>query len=117
MLKKILPLILCLFTLLSIAHAQVAFDNTLAMATPSSSQPRYQLKVFPNPATNFISLSQNKGVSQIAVFNVVGRHMKTFRVITADEKHDISRLPTGMYLIQLLDENKKVITTQRLHKR
>ena len=117
MIKKLLPLIVSLFTLLSIASAQVAFNNALAMASPTQNTPKHQLKVFPNPATNYISLVEHDGVSQISIYNVVGRRMQSFPILVADEKYDISGLPTGMYLVQFLDKHKKVITTQRLHKR
>lgn len=77
---------------------------------------KIQLKVYPNPASDFIYLSSQKGVDQILIYNVVGRQIRDFKV-SSDGKYDISSLSNGMYLVQLLGTNKKVITTQRLNKR
>lgn len=74
------------------------------------------ISVFPNPADDFIGLSETEDVKQLVVFNVVGRKMKSF-MVTEGEKYEISELPRGMYLIQILDFDNKIITTQRLSKR
>jgi hypothetical protein len=74
------------------------------------------ISVFPNPAIDFIGLSDSEDVKQLIVFNVVGRKMKSF-MVSEGEKYNISELPKGMYLIQILDFNNKIITTQRLSKR
>ncbi len=74
------------------------------------------ISVFPNPADDYIGLSNSDDVKQLIVFNVVGRKMKSF-MVSEGGKYEISELPTGMYLIQMLDFDNKVITTQRLNKK
>ncbi|MEO1625096.1 MAG: T9SS type A sorting domain-containing protein [Bacteroidota bacterium] len=74
------------------------------------------IKVYPNPATNFIGLSSTQGIAQLAIYNVVGRKIKTF-VVEDDQKYNIGDLPNGMYLVQLIGSNNKVIKTHRLNKR
>ncbi|MBK8562274.1 MAG: T9SS type A sorting domain-containing protein [Saprospiraceae bacterium] len=76
-----------------------------------------KVSVYPNPATNFISINKDENVSDIAIFNLVGRKLKTFQNIEKDEHYDVSDLPVGMYLIQVIDNNKKILTTQRISKR
>ncbi len=108
-----------LFILLSFFLATVTFaqnqnqekDNRVAQLTPKKN-----ISVFPNPALNFIALSDTEDVKQIIVFNVVGRKMKSF-MVTEGEKYNVAELPRGMYLIQILDFDNKIITTQRLSKR
>ena len=74
------------------------------------------INVFPNPAIDFFSLTNDKNVEQIVVINMVGRKMRTFEA-TSGGKYQIGDLPNGMYLIQFRDSTNKIITTQRISKR
>ncbi len=76
-----------------------------------------KISIYPNPATNFISINKDENVRDIAVFNLVGRKLKTFQNVEKDEHYDVSDLPVGMYLVQVIDNNKKILTTQRISKR
>ena len=109
--KKNLLFILLTFFLASVAFAQNNTEEPTAKLTSKKN-----ISVFPNPATNFIGLSETEDVKQLIVFNVVGRKMKSF-MVSEGEKYNISELPKGMYLIQILDYDNKIITTQRLSKR
>lgn len=75
------------------------------------------LKVFPNPATEFISVSdQGETTSYISVFNIMGRNLREFE-FAKDERYYIGDLPKGIYLIHLQDRNKKTVATQKIEKR
>ena len=86
-------------------HQETAFDG----------QP--VISIYPNPATNFISIDKDENVNSITVFNLVGRKIKSFQDIQKNEQYDVSTLPNGMYLIQVTDFSNKIITTQRISKR
>jgi hypothetical protein len=75
-----------------------------------------QISIFPNPATEFIKLSDDEAVKNIFVSNMLGRKMRSFDVIKGD-RYEISDLPNGLYLIQIIGKNNKVLATQRLTKR
>jgi len=75
-----------------------------------------QLKIYPNPATSYIELTNSSTVDQILIYNVVGKKMKSF-IVKDDGKYNVSDLPHGMYLVQLIGTNNKIIKTQRLSKR
>ena len=109
--KKNLLFILLTFFLASAAFAQSDSDKQIAQLTSKKN-----ISVFPNPAINFIGLSETEDVKQLIVFNVVGRKMKSF-MVSEGEKYNIAELPKGMYLVQILDFDNKIITTQRLSKR
>jgi hypothetical protein len=87
-------------------------SNSETVANPAA-----KVSVYPNPATNYISVNKDEHLLEIAVFNLVGRKLKTFRDIKKDEQYDVSDLPNGMYLVQVIDDNKKIVTTQRINKR
>ena len=76
-----------------------------------------KISIYPNPATNYISVNKDENLKEIAIFNLVGRKLKTFEEIEKDEHYDVSDLPNGMYLVQVIDNNKKIVTTQRISKR
>ena len=76
-----------------------------------------ELSVFPNPVIdNFSIHDQNDAVSEVLVFNLIGKRVKTFEH-TKGEYHYIGDLPKGVYLVQLIDKGKRIITTQKIDKR
>lgn len=113
--KNLLFLLLALF-LTTTTFAQSKADKSQKDNPVAQLISKKNISVFPNPAANFISLSDSDDVRQLVVFNVVGRKMKSF-MVTEGEKYNIAELPKGMYLIQILGFDNKVITTQRLSKR
>jgi len=72
--------------------------------------------VYPNPAIDYIGLTNDTDVTFIRVFNMVGRPMREFKAVKG-QRYDIADLPQGLYLIQLINESNQVITTQRITKR
>lgn len=75
-----------------------------------------KVSVYPNPTSDFFAISNATEVEQLTIFNLVGKEMRTFNV-EEGVKYNVSDLPNGMYLIQMTDNQKKIINTQRLHKR
>lgn len=90
-------------------------NDQVAPQVVAKKNDRKKIAVYPNPATNFIGLTEPEGIKEIMVFNIIGRKMKNFKV-NADEKYNVADLPKGVYLIRLIDDNNKVVTTQRLNK-
>jgi len=103
-----------LFAIFTIASFSLFGQNS---SDASSGSTPVKISVYPNPATNFISINKDENVRDIAIFNLVGRKLKTFEDVEKDEHYDVSDLPNGMYLVQVIDDNKKIITTQRISKR
>ena len=100
---------------LSVAYAQTSFSDRLSVK-PLNNKEKIDLQIFPNPATDYISVTKNEVVRQVMVFNLVGRQMKRFEAIDG-EKYYVGDLPRGMYLVQLLGADSQIITTQRVNKR
>jgi hypothetical protein len=75
-----------------------------------------QISIYPNPATEFIKLNDDDAAKNISISNMLGRKMRTFDVIKG-ERYEIADLPNGLYLIQIIGKNNKVLTTQRLTKK
>jgi hypothetical protein len=67
------------------------------------------LQVYPNPTTGItqVTLSLTGGM-QVAVYDLMGRLvMQTNPLLTSATTLDLTELPHGVYLVQVLDANKK----------
>jgi Secretion system C-terminal sorting domain len=105
--KNILSIALIIFASLTLS-AQIERKNDSAI--------RPTLSVYPNPATEYISVNHEEVVRNIYVFNLVGRKMRVFEV-EKGERYEIGDLPNGLYVIQLIGKDSKILTTQRLTKK
>lgn len=113
--KKIVQLALLIFMILPVA-AQVRFVNDASYAAAKAGGDNPTIKIFPNPAIDYIELSQNDKVSQVVVFNLVGKEMRRFDAGDGT-RYNVSELPKGLYLVQLVDRTGQTIVTQRVSKR
>lgn len=88
-----------------------------ALQAQQSNSLKPELSVFPNPAIDNISVYDNNDlVTQIVVFNLIGKKVKAFEHLKG-EYHYVGDLPKGVYLIQMLDKAKHILTTQKIDKR
>ena len=75
------------------------------------------VNIYPNPATNYFSISNlNSDIAKIEIFNMLGRKMGSFEINTGNH-YVISDYPKGMYLVQFISSNQKILKTIRLNKR
>jgi hypothetical protein len=75
------------------------------------------LMIFPNPATEFIAVNdEDEIVTEIVIYNLVGKKVRVFEA-TPNERFAVGDLPKGMYLVQLIDSNQKIINTQKVNKK
>lgn len=102
-------------TLLSLAFLFFGAVSAFSQATRSLEKP--DLAIYPNPATEFISVNDEAEiVGQLFVYNLVGKKVRTFEV-TPDERFSVGDLPRGMYLVQLVSKDNKIINTQKINKK
>ncbi|MEO6038521.1 MAG: T9SS type A sorting domain-containing protein [Saprospiraceae bacterium] len=87
------------------------------IAAKAQSVAKTDLTVYPNPTAEFISVQDNNEVvGYLAVYNIVGRKLKEFEFAKGDQ-YSLLDLPKGMYLVQIQDHNRRIITTQKIDKR
>lgn len=82
----------------------------------SSDITAYELRVFPNPATDSFSLVENDLVDKIVLYNIIGREVKTFDY-KDNQKYSLLDLPEGMYFVSMINLEKGVLKTVRISKR
>jgi len=108
--KQTLLLIILSFFLTAGLSAQSS--DALASTTHQVTK---KIKIFPNPTADFIGLSSDEGVGTIRILNLIGKEIRQFRVIEG-QRYNVADLENGMYLIQLISDENKIITTRRLRK-
>lgn len=74
------------------------------------------LRIYPNPTANFVSLTKNTVVRQLWVHNILGKRVRTFNT-SYNGRYDLTDLPDGLYLVSMVDADGKVIKTVRVSKR
>jgi Secretion system C-terminal sorting domain len=95
----------------------ILFFGILAFTASAQTDKRSpQISIFPNPATDYIKLNDDDAVRNISISNMLGRKMRSFDTIKG-ERYEIGDLPNGLYLIQIIGKNNKVLATQRLTKK
>ncbi len=88
-----------------------------ALQAQQSNSVKPELTVYPNPAIDNISVQDNNdAVSQVVVFSLIGKKVKSFEHLKG-EYHYVGDLPKGVYLVQMIDKSKRVLTTQKIDKR
>jgi hypothetical protein len=87
------------------------------VALQAQNHNRPDLSVYPNPVTDYISVNDHTDqVGFIVVFSLTGRKVKEFEFVKGDTYY-VADLSKGMYLVQIQDRSRKILTTQKVDKR
>ncbi len=123
--KHILLVFVLFISCLASVSAQRADDcqgcgNTSSNTnrTSFSNNNTVQIAVYPNPITEYINVRDNDDqVNQVVFYSITGRKVRVLDDIDSNERYWVGDLQNGMYLVQLIGKNNKIITTQRINKR
>ena len=85
------------------------------MPTSTSEAFKPSISIFPNPATDYIQLSNAREADRLVVYNIVGREMRSFNTAPG-QRYFIGDLPNGLYLASLVSHKKGVLNTLRVQK-
>jgi hypothetical protein len=86
-------------------------SSTLGLANPESDD--YSIRLYPLPARDKLSIATSIPYSGIRIVNITGSTVGEFR--NADE-YPISMLSNGLYFIQLLSTENRIVGSQRFLK-
>jgi hypothetical protein len=84
--------------------------------TPVNESENNTIKVYPNPASDYFSLTRNSVIKQIRISNILGKNIRTYST-SFNGKYDISDLTDGIYMVSLIDSKGGIFKTIRLSKR
>lgn len=91
-------------------------EITSAVVSTFETIRKQDIRVFPNPATDYFELMNSEAIDRVVLFNLVGRQVGTFLAYPG-KQYDISDLPSGTYMVALVNERFGTIRTMRLVKR
>ncbi len=84
--------------------------------TSTSELAKETIKVGPNPTTEYIILTdRDDRVTQMSVYSMTGRLVKSFRVNGENEFY-VGDINQGLYFVKLMDKNNKTLKTVKLQK-
>lgn len=89
------------------------YFNTTPSSTTQAS--RQTIKVYPNPSNGLFSVKGGKQIANVQVFSLTGRQVKSF-TYNDGQWYDISDLPTGTYLVRLVDRDAQQLVTKLMNK-
>lgn len=90
--------------------------NVVANTTTSTFDiAKADVRVFPNPTTNYFELTDTRGFDRLVVYNVLGRTVRSFQAMSG-QRYSLEGLPDGLYLVTMQSRNK-IVKTVRLSKR
>lgn len=76
-----------------------------------------QLILAPNPTGNLVKISTKAKNSEIFIINGLGQTVDTFPISDNEITVSVEAFPAGVYFVNLLDEKKNIISTEKLVKR
>ena len=82
---------------------QYIWDCSVGIFTPSAVS---RMNIFPNPATDIISLEQGNFKGVVKIFDVSGKEISRQIISEQLSSLDISKLNAGAYYIEIIDGNK-----------
>lgn len=84
-------------------------SNSVNISVPSN------IKVYPNPASEYFQINNGEKVEKVKVYNMFGREVKTFYHYN-NAQHEIGELKSGMYILKMLDDKNRLIKSVKLNK-
>ncbi len=83
------------------------------VVTSTTNISRPNIKIYPNPTAQYISITDATDVDKLIVYNIVGRPVKTFKA-TYENQYNVGHLPIGMYLVRVVNAKEQTLKTIRL---
>lgn len=90
--------------------------NCEALVSSNDNFDKSQVKIFPNPTTDYFTITDNPYVNSVEIFNIVGKQMAVTPFQNGDAIN-VAGFPNGLYLVRMLDDEGAVLKTTRLTKR
>jgi len=101
----------------NVSDKQIITFNVQSFPTSNDEINVEAIKIYPNPAADFIKVSNSNGIGTLEVYNLIGKKVRTFTDVDDSNLYNVSDLPKGMYLIRFLDEDNEAVGTKRISKR
>ena len=77
----------------------------------------HKLILAPNPADNYLRINTLENYSKVLIMNCLGQIVGTYDFSGLEMTISVEDFPAGIYYVNLLDEKKNIISTEKLVKR
>lgn len=82
--------------------------NHTATATEEMEMDINSLQVYPNPAQNQLTLTNDEVITQVNIYSITGQLMLQETLNSTDCNLDISTLNNGIYIVRVTNENNEI---------
>ncbi len=89
---------------------------TYSTLTGTNELPAANVKLFPNPTTDFFTLTNAEEVASMRLFTIDGREVARF-IYAADNTYSIVNQPVGNYVLSFEDKNGQLFQAVEISKR
>lgn len=114
--KQLLQTLLFSFVLIISVSVSATANNGGDNDDVTTHHTSNDIRVYPNPAIDYIMVTENDNVDKVWIYNILGKRVKAYKVETADAKYDIRDLPRGMYIVRLINHDGDLVMTRRVNK-
>ncbi|MDH6251475.1 hypothetical protein M2347_001202 [Chryseobacterium sp. H1D6B] len=73
-------------------------------------------KIYPNPASDYINISSDSRISEIAIFDLSGKQLTTLKYENAPITIPVNNLSTGIYIIQVKNTDGSITSHKFIKK-
>ena len=89
---------------------------TYSTLTGTNDLPKSNVKLFPNPTTDYFTLENAEGVAAMKLYSLDGREVARFEN-NSSNTYSIANQPIGNYVLSFEDKNGQLLQAVELHKR
>ncbi|QTD37649.1 discoidin domain-containing protein [Polaribacter batillariae] len=91
------------------ALGEVKFVGALNEPLSLDSNSLSRIKVYPNPSSDYLFVSNIEDEGEAIIYNVFGKKIKSFKLSIGMEKINIKDLSTGIYMVSLNNAGKSLM--------
>lgn len=71
-----------------------------------------QTRIYPNPVNDLMTIQSTTAMQQVCIYNILGIKVKEVIVRDKEAIIDLTKLPSGLYMVEILcDHHQKIIKT------
>jgi hypothetical protein len=97
-----------------VGNLEVQFNIECTTATQDIIEEK--VNIYPNPTADFFKIESTNNYSQVVIYNIVGKEMKSYE-FSNNKSYDVRDLQSGLYLVGLLDDAGQSQKVMRLTKK
>jgi len=97
------------------SHTYVFVATKFAAGVSTVVKAEDDVALYPNPARNNVNVVFDAGlnVKNVAIYNMIGKAVKVFRVAGNSAKMDINDIPAGIYFVRLVNAQGQIVATRK----